>query len=856
MSRLAVALRLARRDITRAPGRTLLTVAMVALPVMAVTAADVLLRSVEGPAAAGAVDRLGPQAEAVVRELPGRPTGVSQDPAGDAFGHGESSTRPPLTRQQLLAALPDGSRVATVERGLTDIRLPDGPGRARAELADPADPLLAHRYSVTRGRLPVRPGEIAVAPKLVAAGLKVGAQTVDGSGRPLSVTGVLPAGDRLAPALLGLPGTLRLEPDDFAESRVLFVDSPAPVTWQDVQELNRLGTVVTSRAVLRNPPDLPQYESGGADRFSATVFGLVAAMAVLEIVLLAGPAFAVGARRSRRALAQLTAAGGEPRDARRVVLTGAGLLGVLAAATGIALGLGMAVLARSVVPALDGSATFFVPTLDLAVIFVAAVGSALLAALAPARAAARAHPVAVLTERPDPVRPSRRPVLLALVLLTVGVLASVDAARSGDEVSVALSAVPTVLGAVLLAPLALVVAGRAATRLPFALRYAVRDAARQRARTAPAVGAIAAVVAGAVALGVGASSDGAQSRATDGAGGVTAGVALIGGPPMDAARWQRIAAAVRDVVPAAQVTEVQGVRDDEQVRLCPAVVSDCQLLGGYGGSYGTTLLVGAGSLDALGGLIPAGERRAAEAVLRDGGAVAFTDRDVDAQELTIEVDHRPVAAPALLVEVPPNVAPVRGVLSQELAASLQLEVTTTAVSLGGPLDDRDRRAVTDALDLRAPEASLQVPGVGSGDSGRTTDLALLLLGSVAAMLVLGGVLTSTLLALSDARPQFATLHAVGAGSGARRAVAAGYATTMGLVGALLGVAAGLVPGIAVTYPLTRSSDGMNPGLLPLYLDVPWLLLAALVLGVPALAAGVAALTARGPLPTRLRTAMA
>jgi putative ABC transport system permease protein len=857
MSRLAVALRLARRDIARAPGRTLLTVAMVALPVTAVTAADVLLRSVDRPAPTVAADRLGPQAEAVVRELPGRPVGVSQDPAGESFSYGGDGTREPLTSDQVLGVLPDGSRLATVERGLAEIRLPDGPGRARAELADPADPLLAHRYSVTRGRLPARPGEIAVAPKLVMAGLEVGERTVDGAGRPLTVTGVLPSADRLAPALLALPRTLPLEPDEFAEPRVLFVDSPAPVTWEDVQELNELGTVVTSRAVLRNPPADAAVESGGVDgRFTAATFGLVAAMAVLEIVLLAGPAFAVGARRSRRALAQLTAAGGEGRDARRVVLAGAGLLGVLAAATGIGLGLGVAVLARSTVQALDRSAAFFVPPLDLAIIFIAAVGSALLAALAPARAAGRAHPVAVLTERPDPPRPSRLPVVLAIVLLTVGVLASLDAARSGDEVSVALSAVPTVLGAVLLAPLALVLAGRAATRLPFAFRYAVRDAARQRARTAPAVGAIAAVVAGAVALGVGASSDAAQSRATDGRAGAEPGISLVSAPPLDPALWQRISTAVQDAAPTSQVIEVQGVRDDEQVQLCPEGAGDCTLLYGYGGSYGTTLLVGAGSLDALGGLIPAADRTAAEAVLRAGGAVALANREVDTQELVVRAGVRSMTAPAVVVEVPPDVAPVRAVLSEELAQSLQLEVRTTAVTIGGPVDDAMRRAVADAVDLRAPEATLQVQGVGAGDSGRTTDLALLLLGSIAAVLVLGGVLTSTLLALSDARPQFATLHAVGAGSGTRRLVAAGYAATLGLVGALLGVAAGLVPGVAVTYPLTRSGDGTSTGLLPQYLDVPWLLLAALVVVVPTLAAVVAALTGRGPLPTRPRTAMA
>lgn len=319
----------------------------------------------------------------------------------------------------------------------------------------------------------------------------------------------------LSSTLLGLPGATTLQPEEFTPSQEWLVDSPADVTYDDVLELNALGAVVTSRAVLRDPPpETEQPSSGGASSGGIVVVGLVVAMAVLEIVLLAGPAFAVSARRQRRGLAQLSAAGGRPQDSQLVVLLGTLLLGSVAALAGVALGVGTAVLVRAAGPVF-GQGSLQVPVLDLAAIVVVAVLSALLAAVVPARSASRQDLMAVLTDRPVPTRPSPLPVTLGFVLLAVGVLACARAARGGDEYSVALAAVPTVLSAALLAPLALATAARLSPRLPFALRYAVRDAARQRGRTAPAVAAIAAVVAGAVALGTGASSDAAQYRADD-----------------------------------------------------------------------------------------------------------------------------------------------------------------------------------------------------------------------------------------------------------------------------------------------------------------------------------------------------
>src|SRR5690606_10234509 len=83
-------------------------------------------------------------------------------------------------------------------------------------------------------------------------------------------------------------------------------DTPAPLSWSDVRALNQEGVVVLSRQVLLNPPpDSEVPDLGGSDRdaedFSIAV--VLVGVTVLEIVLLAGPAFAIGARRRQRELA-------------------------------------------------------------------------------------------------------------------------------------------------------------------------------------------------------------------------------------------------------------------------------------------------------------------------------------------------------------------------------------------------------------------------------------------------------------------------------------------------------------------------------------------------------------------------
>ena len=106
--------------------------------------------------------------------------------------------------------------------------------------------------------------------------------------------------------------------------------------------------VAVSRHVLAHPPSQAERypEFAGGNRFAAAVPGLLGGLAMLEIILLAGPAFAVGARRRRRDLALVAAAGGSPAHLRRIVLADGVVLGAVAAALGVGVGVALAAAVR------------------------------------------------------------------------------------------------------------------------------------------------------------------------------------------------------------------------------------------------------------------------------------------------------------------------------------------------------------------------------------------------------------------------------------------------------------------------------------------------------------------------------
>lgn len=863
-------LRLAWRDALRAKGRSILVLVMIALPVLGVVAADVLFATSDVSGAEALERRLG-TADAVVVFQPGQ-TKVVQDIDPDRYGSSGTFRGKELgDLDDVRAVLGDDVRGIEWQRGDLRIATPKGFTYAAASLLDLRDPLAGGLWRIDAGRAAEGNGEVVLNTYLAdRADVTVGDEIETADGQTYEVVGIgEDASDRSTPFLVGVDPSLVASPT--LTSRTLLVDAGGPVTWDDVRSLNSIGATVLSRAVLLDPPpasEIPEVVrqfDHGVDEAVVAVAVLVVVMALIEVVLLAGPAFAVGARRQSRNLALMAATGGTPTQARRVILASGLVLGGIGAVLGVVLGLGAAATLLPVFQRFSGSwlGPFDVPWLHVAGIAVFGLVSALLAAVVPAWIASRQDVVAVLAgRRADRPAGLRSPALGLVLLLGGSALAAYGAVNAdGGEILIAASAIPTVLGMVLLIPLVLAGLGRLSGRLPLALRYAVRDAARHRTRTVPAVAAVAATVAGVVALGVANASDAAQSRAL-----YTPILAMGDGTVITQDErpgvFGQLKAAVERETPDTDIQVIDGVLTslpDGRFRQVTVRAGDRPgPVDAWGSALGSSLIVSDAELPAALPGVDDADRAAAREVLAHGGAVVFTSREVSGDEARIKVEeYGPqggrgkmigrATVPAYFLKVGSEMAPAQVVLSPAAAEKAGLEVAPVALALTGGMTTDQEQDLSEAVAAVSENASVYVERGFQNDE--ETVILLLILGGLGAVLMLGGTLTATFLALSDARPDLATLAAVGASPRSRRGVAASYAVVVGLVGALLGAAVGFIPGIAVTYPLTGDQWGPTGASGPShYLDVPWLLVGTLVIALPLVTALVVGLTARSRLP--------
>lgn len=862
MRRWRPALRVAWRDALRTRGRSLLVVAMIGLPVAGVTAADVLIRTQDVSTLEGLEQRLG-AADARVDVSGRRPLAQPPDPSAGFATLGRRGDRlPPPTPARVAAAIGDGARAIRVLDQPLEVRTREGIASVEARELDLRDPMTRGLYPLQSGRYARSGDEVVVSGALAARG--IGDRLTPLEGAPSTVVGVVRLPERLDELMVvGPPGGLGLNPDKGLGGYL--VAKPGGVSWDDVRAANRQGLTVLSRRVVEDPPPASDVDPrvaglGGVDGDMAAFVALVAVMALLEVALLAGPAFAVGTRQKAQTLALMTAGGGAaPADLRRTVLASGVVLGTAGALTGAAVGVGAAVLLEPVLQARSSQrfGPFEVAPFDLLGVIGFGVLSAVLAAVVPAWLASRQDVVATLGGRRGDPPPSRRSPLVGLLLLALGIAGAVSGAgQLSGETRIAIATVVAVVGVVLLLPTIVAGLGRAAGALPLPMRFAVRDAARHRNRTAPAVAAIMATVVGVTALSITSSSDEREREGTytasapPGAALITGGPFLPGGGRTSAPLpWSRAEAAAQRVLPGATVRAIRG----------PGLRSELRFSGigsNFNSSLGTFTPVVSGDVGGLGLPIAAADIARADAVLARGGAVVFTDRRADERETTITGAERRVTVPAAYVDYTSTYAPNAGLLSPSAARRAGVAAETRALLVSGtrigPSAEQD---LVEAVRGTSSRFSAYVERGYDADGGEQL-LVLAVLAGVAALLMLGGSLTASALALSDARPDLATLAAVGAPPRTRRLIAAAYAGALGLIGALVGVAVGLVPGIAAAYSMTSNPFGAGgvPGarVPDSFVHVPWPLLAGIVIGLPLLTALVAALTSRSRLPTVAR----
>ncbi|WP_028653675.1 ABC transporter permease [Nocardioides halotolerans] len=856
-------LRLARRDALRHRARSILVLVMIALPVLAVTAADVAIHT-QRVSGAESVDRRIGTAEALVSVSDGV-TDVKQKPDPDdccPVTDGDGTTPAPTAEQ--VSSLLDGATLLEVRRGETELRTAKGQTPVEATEVDLSDALTDGLFDLTSGRWPAAPGEVVVNQSVLDLGYRVGGTldlTAEGAPADPTIVGVAESTtNRTFPSVAGPPGALALDTTGTWE---WLVDG-GPVSWHTVRQLNAIGATVASRAVITDPPPRSQWpeevQVETDDGSTLAILALIGVMALIEVVLLAGPAFAVSARRQQRSLALMAATGGTPRQSRRVIVASAIVLGGVAALVGVGLGIGASRVLQPLLQARSDTwfGPFEVPWLQLAGVAAFGLLSAFLAAIVPAYLASRQDVVAVLAGRRGDRPASLRSPLLGLVLLGAGIAGSAAGASqsSGGELAIAVSAIPAVLGMILLVPLVLAGLARVSGRLPLVLRYAVRDADRHRARTVPAVSAVAATVAGVVALGIGLSSDDAENQATY-LPSVAPGVGIVSAYEPDVS-WAALASVVQRELPHATVTEQRGLPDGDGYAEVFGPSGET-LLQSSGGSLGANIMAADGDLPI--GLLGVAARDVprAEAMLAGGGMVAFVSPGTSVSGDTATVvqhsfdpesgeetgSHR-VSVPAAFVTLTDPWAGPAALVSTAAARDLGVRPQVVSLAVTGHVSEQQEDDVNQALAAASSDTGLYVErGFRADDATVIAQLVLIALGAV---LMLGGTLTATFLALSDARPDLATLSAVGASPRTRRGVAAAYAVVVGGVGAALGAAVGFIPGIAVTWPLT-STNGLDggPPTGP-FLDVPWLMVLGLVVVLPAVTAVVVGLFARSRLP--------
>ncbi|MDH2391010.1 ABC transporter permease [Streptomyces sp. HNM0663] len=535
------AIRIARRDAWRSKGRSFLVLAMIALPILGVSAADLTLRSAELSTEQKLERSLG-AADARLTDPGYGGVPVLQTPNGENYTPADDFEDKPYPEgsTDVTKAAPQGAKTLKDATGSAKLRTEHGLLHTEIRELKAADPMAKGMLTLVSGRFPADGTEVAATTHFLASsGLQVGSTLrARGFDREYTVVGSYELSDSLkSDQVNALPGALLAPldkalkadglPGTGAEATYL-VSLPGGFTWNMVKETNTKGVVVHSRVVDLDPPaksDVPFYQknnwgdfgmSASAKAAALAAIGTVVGLAMLEICLLAGPAFAVGARRSRRQLGLVGANGGERRHIRAVVLSGGLVIGVAAAVVGTALGLALTYALRPVLEEYIGRrfGHFDIRPLELLGIGLLAVLTGLLAAIVPAVTSSRQTVLASLTGRRGVRRSSRVLPVIGLLATVLGAAIALYGSVFSDQFAiVAGGSALAELGVVAMTPALVGLFGRTGRLLPLSPRLALRDAVRNRGRTAPAVAAVLAAVAGTVAVATYAASSDAQQRA-------------------------------------------------------------------------------------------------------------------------------------------------------------------------------------------------------------------------------------------------------------------------------------------------------------------------------------------------------
>ncbi|MDZ7577052.1 MAG: FtsX-like permease family protein [Candidatus Nanopelagicales bacterium] len=939
------ALRMALREVRRSRGRSLLMIVLIALPVTSVAVSVVALETSQRAPLASAVASLG-SADAMVS-----PTGFDAPTTQDMWGYPLRGNRRAESRnrnnyEHIIESLPPDWRVLPVWPGRATVTSSSRRERIPMAVLDLADPVTEGLLVPEAGQSPERPGEVfldaSVAEDLgVGPGDRVAVGVNEVAGEPsllkaattytqstVTIAGVgriLWRGQLyMAPKMVAMPDTVTGSgyfPAAPLDPVSVLVDSPNPITLADIQALNRVGLVVASRDMLVNPPvgctefgrcppaeDARPTQRGEAVEFDTTsktaemaaLTALALVIVLLQIALLAGPAFAVSLRRRQRELGLLAANGATPSDLRRQMFGLGLIIGVLGGLLGTGLGyvlvLGYFLRPGHLITAADPIPLPSAWSVLLTV--VAAVVCATAAAVLPAVIAGRTSvAVALRGHQKGTAKPLRLP-LVGLATAVFGLVLVFIGTNNWWPLALALGFLLWQLGLLGVTPSVIAATARMGRVLPLGGRMASRDLNRSRLRSTTAIAAVTAAsiaaITGLVVLGSVRASD--EARTVPGS---AHGLISVSVKPQDA---PAVIEAMEQVWPGSQ-PHLKRVLDSRSrgyyhyyavpVRPCSISAQDRAILNpgmlrSEGDSGPSQQMVDVALARALAdpschaprsagndtdaavltgpqlrAIIGSDDRRI-DSVLNRGGAITFTPGRLSADgTLTIEVNawrrnpRYSVTVPGMaLTDGPAPAALVVGPRFEAAALGSRASVGNQVVAAPRQVPDEAEITRLDALvagnaflDRPAPgSARLTMPN-GQPPDDPTSKLAVLAVAVLAGIAVAAGLVV-TALAVADARPDLATSAAVGAAPRFRRSFSAWSAGLITGLGVLLGLA-GSIPAVWAVLRLYQAvtnvalgNGALAPVRTPTSLSIPLLPVLGLVIAVPVAAALAAWLCTR------------
>jgi putative ABC transport system permease protein len=831
------ALRIARRDAWRHRGRSALIIAMVLVPVFGLSCADVLARTMQ----------LSPT-EKVTRYIGHFDAGLTvvggtiKQPA-DPFVSGYQTDSPPhykgpgiplssdsapyaAAKAQALALL-HPTDVMTYGSSSILVKTRSGALYTGIETLDLRDPRSAGIASIDHGTAPANAAQAGITQRLAdRLGLKIGSQlTLGGASRTVTAI-VHQAVDPKLEGVLVLPGAVTLPR---GSSETILVATAQPVSWPTVQQLDKLGVATASALVVAHPPKgIPAAFNSPGRLATADAVGVetvAVGMAILEVVLLAGAAFAVGVRRQRHDLALVSAVGGDASAIRAVVLGSGVLLGLTGAVLGIATGVALAPAALPFVARAAGRTPGHFDLRPLELLAVAILGgmTGLLAAWLPARTAARDDVVLGLTGRRRVLRAQKRVPVVGVGMIVAGLVIAVQATHHFHFRVILVGSVLSELGFVICAPTIIGLVGRLGRYVGLAPRLALRDAARHRGRSGPAIAAIMAGVAGAIAVSTYFSTGEHEDKINYLPSARIGQVTLDLYSKVSSARMPSVEASMRSDLDASSVTPMTTIQCVHLKHRCADVSGDST------GSGNTRIAIGGPDLltTLLGHPDPAGA-----AALEAGQVVLFNKdpkslRHENYLGIGVDAAHHQLQKVKHFNEfVGTKGASVSALVAPATVAKFPLKTAQEVLAVTNQIPTQS------AVD----RATLDLPldselNVGKPYSPGDISVGLLVLAVVASLVTLGSTAVAVGLSMAESKPDLMTLTAVGGRPLTRRLLVASQAGTIAVLGSAIGVVAGLIPAWAVLRALDKTA-----------FQVPWSTVGLVVVAIPLLAMIVTAAT--------------